>query len=334
MAHSMKIVELMTVPAEEHDLDWLRESLQAAIELEFATIPPYLSAFWSVKNRIDPVARSIREIVREEMLHMGLACNMLTAIGGTPALNTPGSVPVYPGPLPGGVHPELRVSLQGLSRAAARLFMDIEFPENGPVALEATEAFPTIGAFYTAVLDAFETLQPPLSEDRQLEGPLGLGKVRSLEEVLQAIELIKRQGEGSQDSPEDTGVTDLAHYYRFGEIYHGRKLRKEPETGEWGFNGDPMPFPDVWPMAEVPPGGYQDADVTEQVRALLHELDRIYTTMLNQLQDAWQNGSQDSLDESIGSMFSLRDPAVSLMQIPIPSGTGTYGPCFRLAVAE
>src|SRR5262245_14725594 len=201
MARDTKIKELMDVPATQHNLDWLRDSLQAAIELEFATLPPYLCAEWSVKNGLDPVSRSIHEIVREEMLHLGLACNMLTAIGGTPKVNTAETIPVYPGPLPGGVHPGLNVSLRGLSTEAARVFMEIEFPEHGPVALLAAEEFPTIGAFYTAIQTAFETLQPTLSEDKQLEGPLGLSKIRSLNDVRFAIQIIKRLGEGSQASP-------------------------------------------------------------------------------------------------------------------------------------
>jgi hypothetical protein len=36
---------------------------------------------------------------------MGTACNMRTAAGGTPRVNTADVVPTYPGPLPGGVHP-------------------------------------------------------------------------------------------------------------------------------------------------------------------------------------------------------------------------------------
>ena len=36
---------------------------------------------------------------------------MLTAVGGTPRINTTDVVPTYPGPLPGGVHPDLVVSL-------------------------------------------------------------------------------------------------------------------------------------------------------------------------------------------------------------------------------
>lgn len=45
-------------------LGWLKKSLQAAVSLEFATIPPYLCALWSIKDDRHDVARSIREIIR------------------------------------------------------------------------------------------------------------------------------------------------------------------------------------------------------------------------------------------------------------------------------
>ena len=67
----------------QQNLDWLKKSLQAAITLEFATIPPYLSALWSIKDELHPVAKSIREVAQEEMLHMALACNMLASLGVT-----------------------------------------------------------------------------------------------------------------------------------------------------------------------------------------------------------------------------------------------------------
>jgi hypothetical protein len=324
----MKIVELMSVPAAGHDLDWLKESLQAAIKLEFATLPPYLAAYWSVKDRLNPVARSIRDIFREEMLHYGIACNLLSGIGGQPILNTPEAVPIYPGPLPGGVSQELEIALQGLSKDAAALFMKIEFPEDGPIAFAAD--FHTIGEFYTAIQTAFDNLQPPFTLEKQIEGPLGLSKIHSLDEARQAIQLIKRQGEGSKASPEDTGPLDLAHYYRFGEIFHEQRLKKDSTTGEWHFNGDALRFPDVWPMGEVPPGGYRKDQVTDQVWQLLEQFDEGFTNMLDQLQNAWQTGDDNPLSEAVGSMLSLRAPAVALMGIPRSTGAGSYGPCFRL----
>src|SRR5262245_12981503 len=103
---------LLTVPAERRDEDWVQEALQEAVELEFSTIPPYLYAMWSIDPGGDPddMSAAIRHVVVEEMLHMGLACNLLAGSGGTPRLVS--AVPRYPGPLKAGVHAGLEVGLE------------------------------------------------------------------------------------------------------------------------------------------------------------------------------------------------------------------------------
>ena len=113
----------------------LRSALQQAIELEHATIPAYLSALFSLRDdRNLKVAAIIRGVVRQEMLHMALAANLLNAIGGAPLVGRPGFVPVYPGRLPGGVLPELRVTLRRCSIEQIRdVFMEIERPEHPKV---------------------------------------------------------------------------------------------------------------------------------------------------------------------------------------------------------
>jgi Ferritin-like len=55
------------------------------------------------------------------MFHMGLACNMLTTVNGTPEINTQAVIPKYPGALPGGVRPWLRVALTGLTKQTGKL---------------------------------------------------------------------------------------------------------------------------------------------------------------------------------------------------------------------
>ena len=37
-------------------LDWLKEALQLAIQLELSTLPPYLTARWTIKHASDPFA--------------------------------------------------------------------------------------------------------------------------------------------------------------------------------------------------------------------------------------------------------------------------------------
>ena len=82
------LIRLMTVPAEKRDAAWLAESLQTAVELEMSTIPPYLYAAWSIDAGRDPsdVRDVIVGIAKEEMLHMGIACNLLASIGGQPKI--------------------------------------------------------------------------------------------------------------------------------------------------------------------------------------------------------------------------------------------------------
>jgi rubrerythrin len=341
MAIDQTIVELMHVPASDHDLDWLKRSLQAAIKLELSTLPPYLSALWSIKSADAPAAVLIDQIVRDEMFHMGIMCNLLAALDGAPSLTEPTDLPTYPGPLPGGVQPGLIVPLQGLSPAMLKLFMDIELPEHGPVVTPffATETYPTIGAFLNAILAAFEKHQPVLKAERQMTTSVGgsqLKKMLTMADVRDAIRLVKQQGEGREGppgTPEDTAEDDLAHYYRFAAIYYGRRLRKHPSTQKWEYTGTHIPFPEVWPMAVVPLGGYKKEDVPDPtVWNLIDQFDRSFTTMLKQLQRAWKNGSPADLGQAVGTMFSLSGPAISLMQKPLPQpdGGGNYGPCFRL----
>src|SRR5262249_51577192 len=149
-APSTSIQALLAVPAADRDLDWLKEGLREAIRLEFSTIPPYLCGMWSVKDDSDPVYSVIFDVVLQEMLHMGLMCNLLAALGEAPAINSKAFVPPYPCELPGGVHPGLIVGLAGLSIPLVRdVWMQIERPLNPvPVGIGVVQTFQTIGQFY------------------------------------------------------------------------------------------------------------------------------------------------------------------------------------------
>jgi hypothetical protein len=84
-------------------LDDLRRHLQWAIELEHATIPPYMYALYS----LDPAsnaeaAQVLGTVLIGEMLHLTLAANLLKAVGGSPVLDAPELLPPCPHPLPHG----------------------------------------------------------------------------------------------------------------------------------------------------------------------------------------------------------------------------------------
>jgi hypothetical protein len=325
---STKIVELMAAPVNSRDLSWLQESLQAAVELEFATLPVYLSGMWSIKDQNSAAYKLINSVVLEEMLHIGFACNMLTAISGTPKI----VAPTYPGHLPGGVLPDLDVYLGGLNTTTLDMYLAIEEPEH-PLAL-VTADYPTIGMFYNAIRELFQVLSPSISTNGQLTTPLGvpnpdgsgttiteqLTQLASLDDVLGAIATIKDQGEGTAHSPDSTefGV-ELAHYYRFGEIRHGRKFIEV--DGHWGYIGDPVPFPDCYPVAKVPQGGYPDLPASKS-------FDMAFSQLIMRLQDAWSGGGENALHAAIGIMVGLYDLAKPIITTPLPDGTGNYGPDF------
>lgn len=319
------VARLMAVPADSRGVAWLRSALQVAVGLELSTIPPYLCGWWSVKDQRSEVARMIRRIVGDEMYHLGIVCNLLVAVGGRPQIKA--AAPVYPGPLPGGVRAGVTVYLSGLTKPFVRdVMMAIEAPE---VSLARSVASPTVGEFYDAMLGAFRAVRPDLSVRGQVTQHIDsdeLRPVRTLDDVEHAIEIIREQGEGTDSSPIDSFSDDRpAHYYAFGEIYHGRELRRTDDG--WRFVGPPVPFPDVRPMAPVPAGGWRDTPA--HVGGLLFRFDAMYSTVLDSLDAAWAGGGHRTLGAGIRTMRGLQNPAVELMETGIPSGRGTYGPQFH-----
>jgi hypothetical protein len=344
---NLKIVNLMK--AQKRDLPWLQNALQSAIELELSTLPPYLCAYWALKDNTSYPATQIFGIVKQEMLHFGLACNMLSATGKQPeVLNGYAEILKisYPGPLPGGVVPKCDPTLipcdpafevkLGFSdfRAFALMCLQIEYPEN-PVPkpkLLAADEFPSIGEFYDAVLDGFTVTnaQIPYTVTNQRTGALGVSIVDSLPKAIAAIQLIQQQGEGGDMNPY-YGGTNLSHFYAFGELYFGRKyvFNTAKETGDWTGDKITITDDDYYKMTPVPKGGYSapPPEVTN--------FDAVFTQMLTKLESAWSGGGADALSSAICLMIGpMRDQANQLLakQIPRTDGhSGIFGPQFRLA---
>jgi hypothetical protein len=331
------IKQMMAVPAAGRGIDWLKKALQAAIELELSTLPPYLCAMWSIRDPGSPSGGAaytlIDTVVQQEMIHMGFVCNLLTAIGGTPIIAAGYAKNIiYPGPLPGDVRPGLTVYLSGLTKTYLHdVMMQIEFPEAGPIhfALVAEEVFPTIGDFYDAILRAFQDKNPPLSAVNQLESFIGVTKILKPKDVEDAIKLIKEQGEGTSTSPLDGGSGgELAHFYRFAELYVGATL-KAGADGKFKFQDPAIPFPDTITMAPIPKGGYQN--VATGVRALLDAFNSLFSQLLDSLDKAWRTGDNDELEiNAVGLMRQLAGAAAPIFQQPLPLAVdGFYGPDFR-----
>jgi hypothetical protein len=332
-AHAKTLLQHeITDESYDANLALLKSLLQNAVTLEFATMPPYLTALWSIKDERHPIAQSLREIIHEEMIHMSFACNMLASIGGAPQIKQ--NVPVYPGHLPGGVHPDLTVNLSGLNEQSIADFMEIEMPEHvvtisGETISSCAANHDTVGELYDHILQLFERLKPPMSLDSQISGPLAIYTVDSLAKVNYAIQTIKTQGEGSHsNTPADTGMDDLAHFYRFWEIQKRKKIRQCEKTQEFIFAED-IEFPEVWPVANVPKNGYQQKDVSDEAWHLIQAFDETYTQMINKLDSAWNGGGQGDIIRAHELMFKLQEYAKPLMEIPVPNSNQHYAPCFR-----
>ncbi|MGD0800812.1 MAG: ferritin-like protein, partial [Terracidiphilus sp.] len=111
------------------------------MQLEHATIPPYLLAMYSIHPGTNSDAVHVfRVVVVEEMLHLTFAANILNAVsdptkkypsGSTPDLTTKGFVPLYPAGLPDGEE-DFKVDLQKFSKSAVDTCLKIERPGKAP----------------------------------------------------------------------------------------------------------------------------------------------------------------------------------------------------------
>jgi hypothetical protein len=320
--------------------DGVPTALQHAVELEHATIPTYLYALYSLEpGKNVEIAELIASVVIEEMSHMALACNILNAIGVSPVIDKPDFIPRYPGPLPGGVESQLVVPLEPFSpKLVHDVFMEIEEPEDPlqfPVA-EAAVPGQTIGQFYTAIKGRLEESMFTGDPELQVTGvfaDLGLIAVRDLETASTAIDTIVEQGEGTTQSPLDP-EHDPAHYYRFAEIHHGKRLIPNPDAPpdappdqRYVYGGDPIPFDPggVLPVPANPKLSHYPEG--SQARYACNAFNYTYTSLLKTLHDTF-NGHPDRVGAAIGLMESLKLQALDLVRIPNPRG-GNAGPSFE-----
>jgi hypothetical protein len=326
-------------------LEELYPLLQKAVELEHSTIPPYLTAMFSLKPGTNQEQRQIiHSIVIEEMLHMTIAANILNALGGHPYINNSEFVPEYPGPLPMGIGNGLIVGLEKYSQDVVKnVFMEIEEPENPLVFksmnLAALPTFSTIGQFYQAIQQKIDELAPddlPGNKAYQVTSAFfpadQLYPIHTKQNAIDAINIIIEQGEGTSTSPMDQ-EEELAHYYRFEELYKGKRLVKDPTAPNgYSFSGPAIPYnaADVWPLfpntkISMLPEGSQDWN-------RMNQFNTSYYSLLAGLHDTF-NGQPALLDNTIGVMYDLKLTAEKLCATPFPGKSGyTIGPSFEYMV--
>lgn len=213
-------------------------TLGKAAELEHLVMLQYLFAAFSLKEKVeegltpetlDAVQhwrRVLLEIGAQEMLHLALVQNLLTAVGAAPRFARPNF------PMPAYAYPAgVRIELVPFSEAALRHFAFLERPDGMDVedaegfeAIEQAVALPhderdgivpqlqefdTIGQLYRSVQAGLEYLAQRLGPERLFIGPPDaqatedhfrwpeLVAVTDLASARQAIDTIVEQGEGA-----------------------------------------------------------------------------------------------------------------------------------------
>ena len=248
----------------------LKKQLQQAIELEFATIPLYMTSLYTIKEGFNSKVYSlIRSVLMQEMLHMAQVANILISLGGEPKIDSKETVPSYPHTgLPGGVLPNLTVTLEKASIEHVRnVFMGVEFPHMTDVAINHTIITnSTIGQFYKHMERCLENLENRHSglfsdhyTSKQIQWPWNntYGKlylITDLTSAKNAIHEICDQGEGASPvDPYYDSESKLAHFYKFEEIVCGHRLHKLDEK-HYSYSGKPIPFQEdgIWPMRKNP----------------------------------------------------------------------------------
>lgn len=347
-------------------VDELKAHLYLAMQLEHATIPPYLTALYSIKHgsNVDAV-KVLRVIAVEEMLHLTIAANLMNAVGGKPDLTTKGFVPSYPAYLPDG-ESDFMVGLAAFNRDTLRTFMKIERPDKAPVHGELIHRsykhgttviavhpkhsgemhYYSIGDFYAAIEKGFEHLEnearargetifigdPKLqvTSEYYYSGGGELFAVTDLETALEGMRLIMEQGEGDGGGIYDN-ERELAHYYRFEELAHGRYYQpkdtpSKPTGPSFKVDWDAAyPIKPNLKLADLQPG-------TELYTAAV-SFNREYREFLGMLTRSF-NGEPQLLLEAVPKMFEFRNLMSELIRNPLPGGSGLHAmPTFEIDIS-
>ncbi|WP_456311616.1 ferritin-like domain-containing protein [Pseudomonas shirazensis] len=259
----------------------LSNAIQLAIQLEFATIPPYLCAQWSIKEDPNRVESLIHEIVGQEMAHLALAGNVLSAIGGTPKLAYSDFIPKYPvNELPGGIFQPMPIQLLPLTREQISVFMQIEHPEFPTTSInDFDQESSSIGEFYQEIIKALKKIKPEINTNANQISVQHFKKITNLNDAIDIFEHIAEEGEGTIESPFQPSFSldrrTLAHYYSFKELYLQRKLIFV--NGYWVFEGEHIELPKVYHFEQSSSAMEMNTQFSKVISQLLLDLERSWS---------------------------------------------------------
>jgi hypothetical protein len=325
----------------------LGKLLQAALRLEFAVIPVYLSAGFSLGTGNRAIAQLLIRIAIEEMLHFTVVANTLNAIGITPEVKA--AVPTFPCDVD-VIEPPLRMELMSFSLDLVRdLFLRIETPEAPIDFVTHTGARPkTVGQFYQGIIDIFEAdtipglfdidpailnvpvvPDPPAfrriayrndSDNGRYPIPASIDfRITDRESVVRHLKWIVDEGEGT--SRTDTNPIDIsglpAHYYRFVSILQGKYLVEDGQAEKgFSYSGGSLSF-DPADLNEGEPNPKAAAYAGyERIFLQMNRFNSNYSEMIEALTSAFGSrdatAAREAYDLAIGNMRSMPGTAAAI----------------------
>lgn len=335
----------------------LHQYLQVALQLEHATIPPYLTALYSMHPSTNADAnRVIRVVAVEEMLHLTLAANLLNAVGGEPDLTVDGFVPVYPCHLPDG-EDDFEVGTRAFSPEAIDSFLKIERPAEGEnqrfvarkrshrALLPRVDAheddlhFFSIGEFYAEIGDGLHRLYEQHGEAlfcgdpaRQIgpeyyySGGGAIVTVTDADSAAAAMRVISEQGEGLGGGIFDE-EGELAHYYRFQQLLLGRYYQPGDDAGNPTGPTLDVDWDAVYPI--VADADFHHYTEPGELRDAVLAYSASYGDFLARLTEAFR-GHPELLLPAVADMFRIKELASQIMRNPMPGRDGmNAAPIFR-----
>ncbi|KAF8690923.1 hypothetical protein AX14_002933 [Amanita brunnescens Koide BX004] len=213
--------------------------VKTAMLVELSTIPLYLYTMYTIKNQGAGVdaRKKIRAIAQEEMLHLSLAGNLLTALGGSLDLYQDTIVPKYPGHI---LQDRVEMNLSAADEEQLRFLQRIEAPAPSP-RLRILDNHESIGKFYGDLIKglrdlpeaAFTNCNPnkQFSPD-EFHFPPGLAIIENRHTAIEKMELITSQGEGPQVGDESS------HYAILGQLMRRTlplRKKKNPRTKNYKY---------------------------------------------------------------------------------------------------
>lgn len=333
----------MNLRLEQHRANIISR-LTTAMQIEHATIPPYLCAMYSMVEGYNVAAwETIRTVAIEEMLHMVLVANLRNAMEHDASfdLTSPGFVPEYPAYLPESDQ-SFTVVLAPFSEKALDIFVQIERPGDLHTPTGESDGYVSIGEFYNRLKEDLKAIVAEHGDDavfcgdpaRQINAAWyfnGGGEIVAVTDqssALRAIRVIVNQGEGfnhnlySGDHEEFQEVQDLAHYYKFREIQAGRRYLPADATcgnldGARGPSGETFTVDYSAKAVRHAVFNYNPADLDAPVQEMLLGFSQLYWQLLGACEEAFNGGGAAPLKKAHELMYVTKYKAEEIMNQPL-----------------